>query len=238
MGTLVKITIAWIMTLLLASCGFDLSSGTKGNGKVIEEKREVPSDFTEISVSEGLQARVTQSEGFELAVEADENIIDLIGTKVVNGRLKIYAIENIGRATKTVFVALPEITLLKGSSGAHLVSEGLLKGETIELNGSSGAMLSVEVDARAVDLEASKGAQLYLSGRADRAKADVSSGGQINARDLQTTSCTAGASSGGQLKIRVSESLTANASSGGTIAYSGEPELTMNKSVSGSVIKD
>ena len=96
MTALVKITIALLLSLLLASCGFDIQigdmdgfgSGKKGNGIVTNEIRNVNQDFTEISASEGLIVYVTQADDFEISVEADENIIDLIGTDVKNGQIK------------------------------------------------------------------------------------------------------------------------------------------------------
>ena len=118
MTTLAKITIAVLMALFLSSCAFDMSwgEGKRGNGVVEEEQREITEDFTVITAAEGLDVYVTQDRDFEILVEADENVIDLIGTDIKNGRLKIHAIENIGRATKKVYVTLPEITSLRTSS--------------------------------------------------------------------------------------------------------------------------
>jgi len=131
MTTLVRITIALILTLFLSSCGFDINfgdfgTGKKGNGVVTSETREITGDFTVVSASEGLDVYVTDGNEFEITVEADENIIDLIATDIKNDRLRIHAIENIGRATKKVFVTLPEISGLKSSSGAHLSTENII----------------------------------------------------------------------------------------------------------------
>ncbi|MEO0473172.1 MAG: DUF2807 domain-containing protein, partial [Bacteroidota bacterium] len=46
----------------------------------------------------------------------DSKLIDLIGTDIKNGKLRIHAIENIGRATKKIYVSLPEVTALESSS--------------------------------------------------------------------------------------------------------------------------
>jgi len=78
---------------------------------------------------------------------------------------------------------------------------------------------------------------LNISGTADDAIVDVSSGGNVNAKNLATQTCDADASSGGNVKIQVAKSLVADASSGGNISYSGEPNVQKKKSVSGSVHK-
>ncbi|MDT7827090.1 head GIN domain-containing protein [Pricia sp. S334] len=240
MNTLKRIAASALVALFLSSCGFDINisnfgPGKKGNGQVVSETRNITENFTEVSASEGLSVYVTQADAFSVEVEADENIIDLIATDIKNGKLRVHARENIGKATKKIYVSLPEITALQSSSGAQLQSETTLTGDEIEVDGSSGAQLKLDLKADSIEIDASSGANLNLSGEADRAEVDVSSGGNINAKDLQTKACTADASSGGNLKIRVSESLVADASSGGNISYSGEPKVQKKKSFSGSV---
>jgi len=243
MTTLVKFTLALLLTLFLSSCGFDINfgdfgSGKKGNGVVTTETREITSDFSVVSASEGLQVYVTDGDEFEISVEADENIIDLIATDIKNDRLRIHAIENIGRATKKIFVTLPEVTGLKSTSGASLSVENTIKTSKLEIDASSGAMLHVDMIADEVEIDASSGANLKLSGDANTVYVDASSGANINAKKLISKVCRAGASSGGNLAVNVSEALTANASSGGNISYSGEASVTKKKSVSGSVHKN
>ena len=242
MTTIVRIAIALLVSLFLSSCGFDIQigdfgTGKKGNGNVVSDTRNVTDDFTRVSASEGLMVYVTQADDFKIEVEADENIIDLIATDIKNGKLRIHARENIGNATKNIYVSLPKVTALAGSSGAHLETQGTIKSSELEVDGSSGALLEIEVIANEIDIDASSGSVLDISGSADDAIADVSSGGNINARDLQTRNCDAEASSGGNIKIQVSQSLTADAGSGGNISYSGDPTVETKKSVSGSVHK-
>ena len=242
MTTLVRITIALVLALLLSSCGFDLNfgdfgSGEKGNGIVVEETREVTEEFTMVSASEGIEVYVTQGNDFDISVEADENIMDLIGTDIRNGKLKIHAIENIGRATKKVYVTLPNVTGLYASSGSHLTAENKINSSKLEIDASSGALLEASVNVNDMEIDASSGANITLSGTAKEVYVDGSSGAYIKATDLSTISCKADASSGANLTINVSGNLTADASSGGNISYKGDPSVQKNKSVSGSVSK-
>jgi len=242
MTTLARIAIALVISLFFSSCGFDIQigdfgSGKKGNGNVIADTRSVSDDFTKISAQEGLMVYVTQADNFKIEVEADENIIDLIRTDIKNGKLRIHAEENIGRATKKIYVSLPNVSELRASSGAHLETENTIESEELIVDGSSGAILDVELVSQELEIEASSGANLNVNGRTDSADVDASSGGNINAKDLQTRTCIADASSGGNVKIQVSKSLMADASSGGNIAYSGDPSVEKKKSVSGSVHK-
>tara|TARA_R110000868_G_scaffold121034_3_gene321196 strand:+ start:94596 stop:95330 length:735 start_codon:yes stop_codon:yes gene_type:complete len=240
MTTLVKIAIALVFTLLLSSCGFDINigdfnSGEKGNGIVTTDNRSVNEEFTAISSSEGLEVYVTQADEFKITVEADENIIDLIGTDINNDVLKIHAIKNIGNATKKVYVSLPQISELKSSSGSHLKTENTITSRKLNIDSSSGSILYAEITSDNVDIDASSGANITLAGTAGHTSIDASSGSNINANKLQSKFCDAEASSGANIAIEVSESLTADASSGGNISYSGKAQVTTKKSVSGSV---
>lgn len=242
MTTLARIAIALVVSLFLSSCGFDIQigdfgTGKKGNGNVVTDTRAVSDEFTRVSASEGLMVYITQAGDFNIEVEADDNIIDLIRTDIKNGKLRIHAEENIGNATKNIYVSLPKITELHASSGSHLETKNAVKSNELTIDGSSGAILEVDVVAQELDIDASSGANLDISGTVNNANVDVSSGGNINAKDLETKTCTAEASSGGNVKIQVSKSLMADASSGGNISYSGDPNVEKKKSVSGSVHK-
>jgi len=239
MTTLARIAIALLLALLTSSCVFDINmgQGKRGNGEIVEETREITGDFTAVYASEGLDVFVLQDKEFKILVEADENIIDLIGTDISDGRLKIHAIENIGHATKKVYVSLPNVTALRSSSGADLIAQNVIKADKITLDASSGSDLQAEVNADEVVADASSGADIKVSGEANMLYADASSGSDIKARGLLAKRCNADASSGADIAVNVSESLTADASSGADISYTGEATVQKKKSVSGSVHK-
>ena len=242
MTTLARIAIALVVSIFLSSCGFDIQigdfgTGKKGNGNVVTDTRTISDDFTKVSASEGLMVYVTQADEFSIEVEADDNIIDLISTDIKNGKLRIHAEENIGSATKNIYVSLPKITELHASSGSHLETKNIVNSNELTIDGSSGAILDIELIAQELEIDASSGANLDIDGKADNANVEVSSGGNINAKDLEARTCTAEANSGGNVKIQVSKSLMADASSGGNISYSGDPTVEKKKSVSGSVHK-
>lgn len=239
MTTLAKIAIAVFFSIFASSCMMDVNfgSGKRGNGTVVEETRNVKEDFTVVSAAEGLDVFVTQDSEFKILVEADENIIDLIGTDIKDGKLRVHAIENIGRATKKIYVTLPEVTALYSSSGADLIAQNVIESERISLEASSGSDLHVELNAEEVNAEASSGADIKISGKTDYLYADASSGADIRAQDLVSKKCNADASSGSDISVNVSESLVADASSGADISYTGEASVEAKKSASGSVRK-
>lgn len=239
MTTLARLAIGVLLALLGTSCQMDLNWGTgiRGNGTVTRENRNITETFTAISASEGMNVFVSQSETFKIEVEADENIQELIGTDIRDGELKIHAIENIGRATRRIYVTLPEVTGLHASSGADLNIEGVLQTDRIRIDASSGADIRAELSADEINASCSSGADIRLGGNTYRLVASASSGSDIKARDLKSEVCEARASSGADIEVYVSGSLDADASSGGDIKYAGEAQANLHKSSSGSVRK-
>lgn len=237
MTTLARIALALLITIFFSSCAFDINfgDGKKGNGNVVTDSREITNEFTIVSASEGLDVYVTQANDFDIKVEADDNIIDLISTDIKDGKLRIHTIENIGRATKKIYVSLPEVTALNSSSGSDLIAKSLITGDKIELNASSGSDLNVKIKANEIDADASSGADIRISGETNTLHTNASSGADIKAKNLLAKVCYADASSGSDISVNVSESLTADASSGADISYSGNASVESKKRVSGSI---
>jgi hypothetical protein len=240
MTAIVRVLIAIALALAASSCAFDMNfgNGERGNGNVVSETRSVSEDFTVVSAAEGLDVFVSQGKESSIKVEADDNIIDLIQTDISNGKLRVHAERNIGRATKKIYVTLPEITGLESSSGADLVSENTLEVDKVNLSASSGSDLRVAIMADEIHADSSSGADIRISGKTQLLDAESSSGSDIKAMGLEAKVCHADASSGADISVNVSDELIAEATSGADIRYSGEPSVQKNKSASGSVRKN
>ena len=215
MKTLTKIIILLIVSQLSVSC---FINGAKGNGEVVMTKRDVPTDFIKIDASAGVNVILDIADQTSVRVETDENLQELITTKVKNGVLYVGAKGFIRRATaKNVYVSLPGINGLTVQSGASIKGEDRVSSKGLELKASSGGSLSLLISADEVNTKASSGGNIHLSGECDLLVADVSSGGNIKANQLEAERCDASASSGGNMNVNVKEDLNSSTSSGGRI---------------------
>lgn len=237
MSTLIRLVIAILMALFTTSCVFQggWHSGEKGNGIVVEDDREVTANFTEIRASEGINVFVTQNSQYSIVVEADENIIDFIGTEINDESLRIHALENIGSATKNVYVTLPNINSIKTSSGASLKTEGTLKTKDLSIRATSGSSITAKTKANNAEIKATSGAYLTVKGTCKYLNVGATSGANIKTNDLVSTTCDAKATSGAMVKVHVTQNLNARATSGANISYKGDPKVQKSKSVSGVV---
>ncbi|MEL4308740.1 head GIN domain-containing protein [Joostella sp. CR20] len=227
MNTLIKVIVALVLSIFLTSCNF-YGGGVMGNGNIITQERAVTATFKSVKATEGVDVYISQSATASIKIEADDNIIDLIETEVNNGELVISTKENIGRASKKVYVSLSEIERLATTSGADLESMGTLKVDNLDLDASSGSDLVVEVQATAISADASSGADIEVFGVSTSLNADASSGSDIKAERLNVETVSADASSGANIKIGAVKTINYHKSSGGGVSYKGTPEVVEN----------
>jgi carbon monoxide dehydrogenase subunit G len=219
---------------VLNSCDY-----TTGSGNIITEKRTV-GDFSGITASSSVEVEVKIGAVASVEVEADDNIISHIVTRVSNGILKI-GIEDLHNTSNThikVYVTNPVLKSIKASSSASVKVLDVIKDEgKVSFDASGSADIEAEVDAPEVDAEASSSASVNLSGRTKNYKAAVSSSGDINSAELLSEHTTVSANSSGSADVYASVTLTANASSSGSIDYRGAATVTQTVNSSGSVDK-
>jgi hypothetical protein len=207
--------------------------GTKGNGIVKKQDREIGS-FSAISSSSGIDVYLRQGDKESVTVEADENLLDLIVTRIKGDKLVIKTEDPIRRAKKlNVYVTFVNVNEISVSSGSDLESSHPLKFEDLDISVSSGADAELELKAINLTCSVSSGADANLSGTANSFYGKASSGSDLRAADLKAKICKAKASSGGDVSVYAIESIEASASSGGDVNYYGEPAKVNVSSSSG-----
>lgn len=230
----VKILIA---LCLFTSCISELKAQKiTGNQLIAIEERSDLTNFNSINISAGLDAIITQGEKEFVEVEADQNILEYITTKVEGNTLIIRWKKgiNIRKHKKaTVHITLRELSGVNASSGADVVCNDVIKTDEISINLSSGADIKLKLDAKNIKANASSGADLILEGIAEKLDVNASSGADIKASKLKAQDVIADASSAAEIKVYAVNTIKANASSGADIDYYGNPKYTNNHSSSG-----
>jgi len=91
----VSLPVLIVLSVTLGSCVYDgWNQGISGNGNVIEESRDV-SGFNGVHVSSGIDVYLTEGKDFELRVEADENLMEVILTELKDDMLVINPIKKL-----------------------------------------------------------------------------------------------------------------------------------------------
>jgi hypothetical protein len=228
-----------ILALSISSCYIDgWGTGISGNGNVVEESRDV-AGFTGVEVSTGIDVFLTQGNEFDVVVEADENLQEVILTELKGDRLVIRTDHvNIRSAkAKKVHVTLPELTDLKISSAGDCVGQTPFECQDLRLSISSAGDLTLEVDADRIDLDISSSGDAKLAGSAEELDASLSSAGDLNAFDLIAGKVEVSVSSAGDARVFATDEISMTASSAGNIYYRGNAQVVhSNSSSAGSIV--
>lgn len=236
-----KVVVSILTALLLTSCKYniDLGEGIDGNGNVKTETRTINEKFDKVSSSRGIEVIVEQDSVAEVKVEADENLLKHITTRVENGTLVVSSDENIDSAEKKiVHVKTAQIKSLEATSGSGISTKSTLKGTSIQVKTSSGSEINASVEYDKVVTESSSGSNLTVSGKALNVTTSSSSGSTTKASSLMANEVVSESTSGSSTEVQALVKLTASASSGSSINYVGSPkEVTKEESSGGSVSK-
>jgi len=230
--------LSFILIAILAvgssSCivgGWD--NGISGNGNVVEETRDV-GGFTGVLVSSGIDVMLSEGDQFEVRVEADENLLEVIETSLNGNMLEVGTDQvNIRSAkSKKVHVTLPELTELKISSAGDCEGETLFHCDKLELGISSAGDLTLEVEARRIDLGISSSGDVQLAGKSDLFNVSLSSAGDLHAFDLEAGIVKVNVSSAGDARVYATDEISMSASSAGNIYYKGDAKVTRSSTSS------
>lgn len=207
----------------------------RGSGVMKSETREVQ-NFHAIEVSYPAEVFISQGATESLQVEADDNLLPGLQTRVRNGTLEIfYKVENgdAVRPTKPVRITI----VVKDLDEVDFESAG-----TIEITGIETDSLSVSVSGagelkledlvvKDLSVNLSGAGSMSASGTTEELDVNISGFGDFNGRDMQSKRATVNISGAGGASVRAEDQLFAQISGAGSIDYYGSPEVT--KQISG-----
>lgn len=204
-----------ILGLVTSGCTITLRY-EEGSGVLVTEQRDV-SGFDRVSF-EGLGTLIiTHGSEESFTIEAEDNILPRIETKVRGGTLEIGfdtdRWQDIARPTKSITYILTVITL----DGITLSGAG-----SIEVSG---------IDTERFDVELSGAGSIELSGFAATQEINVSGAGSYDSGELKSEHVDVNISGAGSATVWATESLDVNISGVGSVRYYGDPQV--RESVSG-----
>lgn len=184
-------------------------AATLGGAAWADESRDINvSNFKSLDAGGQFELVVTMGQPASVHLEADDDDADDLKIHVDGDELEIEQKSGLfGRNRSldaTVTVTMPALQSAEFSRGLEASVSGL--------------------DESGLDIEVSTGANVTMSGRCDTASIEVSTGGMLDAENLQCASVNAEASTGGQASVFASESLSGEASLGGQIEVFGDPQ--------------
>jgi hypothetical protein len=183
-----------------------------GSGRVVSESRPV-SGFSAIAVSLPARVVIVQSGTESLSVTAEDNILPLVQTEVVGGRLVI------GLASPASISATRGILVEVQARAIAAVDAD--DASRVEFGGLQADRLSVH---------ASGASEVMGSGAARELRLDVSGAVRCQLAGIATRTASATVSGTSYALLRVADSLVATASGLSVVEYYGDPVVVSNVS--------
>jgi hypothetical protein len=184
-----------------------------GSGVMATEARDVQG-FREVSLSGVGALTIEHGDRESLIIEAEDNILEIIETKVVNERLTIgFDRPATVVPTKSIRYRLTVINL-----------------DAIDLSGA-GSIVAHGINTDRLEVTVSGAGSLTVAGEADHQDVLLSGVGSYNAEGLITNTASIEVSGAGTAKVQVNEHLEVNVSGAGSVHYLGDP--TVESSVTG-----
>jgi hypothetical protein len=232
-----------ILALSVTACNqvqisFGGANAVVGSGKVVSETREV-SGFTSVLVTGSGLAEITIGDSDSLVIEAEDNILPLIESSVLNGKLTIGLQPNTSISTMrgiryTITVKSLSGVETSGSTDITVTNTARADNFNAATSGSGGIRLS-DVQAGTLNARTSGSGNIDAAGKVDTASITTSGSGNFNGANLQCTSANATTSGSGNVTLWVTGSLTARTSGSGNVRYYGQPSVSRSESGSGRV---
>jgi hypothetical protein len=211
-----------------------------GSGNVTTETRPL-ADWTAVALacSGTLDLEIGTNQG--ITIEAEDNILPLIETRVEDDRLQIQfkpGVQSIRPTQPIRFrAATPAIDGL-AVSGSGSISAPEIAGASLTMRSSgSGSIVVASASVSKLDANISGSGSVSVGGEVRDCELRVSGSGDLNAHSLTSQRAHVNVSGSGSIIIRVEREIEGRISGSGSIVYSGRPAVSVRTSGSGRAVQ-
>lgn len=229
------------ITGVFSGGNFQVGPGERGSGNIVSETRTVTA-FKVIEVDYPAQVFITQGASESVKVEADDDFLPGLQTRVRNDTLEIfYKVDSGKRINPTkpvkITIVVKDLREVDFESAGELSIDGL-KTDELDISVSGAGTLKLnELTAKDLSVTLSGAGSMTASGTADRLSVVISGFGSFTGKDLHSQTADVNLSGAGSATVWVDDELDATISGAGSVNYYGSPEVTKQISGVGSVNK-
>jgi hypothetical protein len=226
-----QIFLGLLIAFTLNSC----VDSSDGNGNVVSEKRNI-SSFNKISISGAYEVLLNNGTQEKLEIEADENLLELIETEVINSTLFITSTQPIGNSESLkLYITTVNLNKIDVSGAIELSNKGFFTTENLEIEVSGAADIELAVHIENLTMNMSGASETTLVGNVDNFEIEISGAGELDALKLKTRNTTIAISGAGSASVFAKKTLDISVSGAASVHYKGSPKITKSISGAGSI---
>lgn len=219
---------------------FDFNGSVPGSGKIVTQTRDV-SGFLAVDISYPADVTIIQGQTESVTIEADDNVLPQLRTRLDMGTLHIENGESVWSARVNpsrpvkITINVKDLHSLNFSS-AGTIHVSNLQTDDLSMNLSGAGTITFDnVNLRSLGCNLSGVGSVKVGGVADNLKLNISGLGSFDGVDLFNKSANVHVSGAGSATVHPKNELIADVSGTGSINYYGNPSVSKNVSGLGSV---
>ncbi len=207
----------------------------RGSGNVITQTRDVK-DFHAVEVSYPAEVFISQGTSESLKIEAEDNLLPGLQTRVRNNKLEIFYKVEEGKAVRPtepvrITIVVKNLDEVDFESAGKLELTGI-RADSLSVSVSGAGNLKLdEINVKDLSVNLSGAGSMNASGTADTLSVNISGFGDYNGKDLKSKDASVNISGAGSASVRAEDRLDAAISGAGSVNYYGSPKVT--KQISG-----
>lgn len=214
-----------LLTTFLSAIIFCSCQSITGSGNITTQTRNL-NHFEGVKTSGSIDIEVMNDESQLVKVEADDNILPYIITRVEDGLLDVHFKSNYSynNVHVKVYVSAPSLKkILVSGSGSITSKDTLANAEQIEFKVSGSGDATAIVDAPSINAEIGGSGTITLSGKTKDFNCSITGSGDLKCKKLLSENTTADITGSGTAHVFASVHLLAKITGSGDIYYSGNP---------------
>jgi hypothetical protein len=212
-----------------------------GEGPLVTELRSV-GNFTGISSEMSGMVNFSIAPAYKVEIIAQQNILDVLNTNVVNGVLHIDFKNSVrvkAHEDITINITAPAADYFRLSGNGNMNVNGDLAASNLQvkLSGTGNIAMNKATIANKIDAEISGSGNIsIMNGFAVNEDLDISGSGKIDVAGIAAENAVTHTSGSGDMKVMLSKNLDAKISGSGSVYYHGNPIISTHITGSGKII--
>jgi hypothetical protein len=227
-----RLLVPFLLATIFCSC-----QRITGSGNIVTETRKL-NQFYGIKASGSIDVEVMNDKTQLVKVEADDNIMPYIITKIEDGMLDVHLKSNLmfHEINAKVYVSSPSLTKLTvAGSGSITSKDTLANANDIEFKVSGSGDIIAIADAPAIQASIGGSGTINLRGRTKEFNCSITGSGDFKCSNLLSENTSASITGSGTAHVYASVHLLAKVTGSGDIYYSGHPAVEIHKTGSGTI---
>ena len=197
--------------------------------------------FSEIELTGRLNVELKIADKEEVIIETKGIEVEDIGVNVKGGVLRINELKAFKNKNIEINIIIyhKDLYEISASAGAIVTKGETLNGDKLDLDVSSGAKISIDINVKSLKAFTASGASLMLSGKVESGQLTALTGGMIDGKKLEAERAYVVSSTGASILVKAISELDIRSNTGGNVTYYGTPvKKIIKKAMAGKVVNE